>query len=180
MTRNETTKILAILEATYPTFYKDKNDKELNDVVSIWSEMFKEEPYELVTMILKEVIATSEYPPTIATIKNKIKEISIIDEESNSELWEKLLKAIRNGYYGAVDEFNKLPGIVKEFVGSPRQLQELAEMDSDTIHSVVKGQFLKQIEIIKERQRAKEQLSPDIKRLLFGNKNETLKAIDDI
>ncbi len=169
MNKLETAKILAILKSTYPSFYKDMKKEDIDNTIIIWTEMFKEEPYELISMILKEVIATSEYPPTIATIKNKIKEIMSVNEESNSELWDKLLKAIsRSGYY-AEEEFSKLPDIVKEYVKSPMQLQELSQMDSDTIHSVVKGQFLRQVDNLKERRKTKETLSPEIRKLIFGN-----------
>lgn len=176
MNRKETAKILAVLEVTYPSFYKDKSEEELNDVVSIWAEMFKEEPYELVATILKDVIATSEYPPTIATIKKKISEIVTVDKESNMDLWNRLLEAIgRSGYY-AEEEYRKLPSILKEFVGNPKQLEELSQMDSETVHSVVKGQFLKQIEILKEREKTKQNLSPELKQLLFGDK----KMLEDV
>ena len=72
-------------------------------------------------------------------------------KESNTELWESLLSAIRNSSYYAEREFEKLPPLIKEFIQSPQQLQSIArEMTSDEIHTVFKGQFLKQIEIIKQ------------------------------
>ena len=175
MNKIETTKILAVLKATYPNFYKDMSKQEINDTINIWSEMFKEEPYELITIVIKEVISTSEFPPTIATIKKKLYELTHTNEESNSELWERLLKAIRNGLYGSEQEFKMLPDIVKEFLGSPEQLREIAEMDSDTIHSVVKGQFLRQIENLKEKVRQKEMMSSDTKKLLFGEDKKLIE-----
>ena len=71
-------------------------------------------------------------------------------QENNSELWDKLLNAIGNSSYHSEEEFEKLPLLVKEYIRSPRQLQEMATMPSDEIHTVVKGQFLKQIEVIKQ------------------------------
>lgn len=175
MDKIETTKILAVLKATYPNFYKDMSKQEINDTINIWSEMFKEDPYELITIVIKEVISTSEYPPTIATIKKKMYELTHTNEESNSELWERLLKAIRNGYYGSEQEFKMLPDIIKEFLGSPEQLRSIAEMDSETIHSVVKGQFLRQIENLKERVRQKEMMSSDTRKLLFGEDKKLIE-----
>lgn len=175
MNKIETAKILAVLKATYPNFYKDMNKQEINDTINIWSEMFKEEPYELISIVIKEVISTSEYPPTIATIKKKIYGLTHIEKESPSELWERLLKAIRNGYYGAEKEFDELPDVVKEFLGSPQQLRSIAEMDSDTIHSVVKGQFLKQIENLQERVKQKEMMSNETRQLLFGENKKMIE-----
>ena len=124
--------------------------EETENMVNLYQTLFKAYTYEEVSKAVIDIINTSEYMPTIATIKNKIYELNHLKEESNSELWEKLLNAIRNGSYHAEEEFDKLPALVKEYVRNPRQLQEYAIMDSDVIHSVVKGQFLKQIETIKQ------------------------------
>ena len=177
MTKQETAQMLAILDATYPNFYKDKSEEEMNGVVAIWSEMFKDCDYELTMFAVKELINTSKYVPTIASIKEKMYDITHTNEESPSELWDKLLVAIRNGYYGAEEEFKKLPDIVKEFVGSPRQLREIAEMDSDTIHSVVKGQFLRQIENLKQRVKEKEMMLPEVRQFLLGEEQKYLENI---
>ena len=45
--------------------------------------------------------------PAIATIKAKIYELKHPQQESNSELWENLLSAIRNSSYYAEREFEK-------------------------------------------------------------------------
>lgn len=180
MTKQETIKMLAILDATYPNFYRDKSEEEMNGVIAIWSEMFKDCDNNLTILAVKELINTSKYVPTIASIKEKMYELTHINEDSSSELWERLLKAIRNGYYGAEEEFKMLPDIVKEFVGSPEQLRSIAEMDSETIHSVVKGQFLRQIENLKERVRQKEMMSSDTRKLLFGEINEERNLLEEI
>ena len=180
MTKLETAKILAILTATYPTFYKDMKDEEMDGVIEIWAEMFKDCDYRLVSLAVKELINSYEYPPTIATIKNKMYELTNTNDTSPTELWDKLLTAIRNGTYGAEVEFEKLPDIVKEFVKSPSQLREMASMDSDVIHSVVKGQFLKQIENLKERIKERNMMLPETKKILLGSTEEEKKAISNI
>ena len=150
MNKNEVLKMLSILQVSYPNFYKGMQKKELQEVVDFYEEMFCDDDSRLVLLALKEVINTSEYPPTIATIKNKMFDLTHKEQYSNDELWDALVKAIgRSGYY-AEEEFEKLPDLVKRYVRSPRQLQELARIDSDIIHSVEKGQFMKQIEKIKQ------------------------------
>lgn len=179
MSREEVLSMLSILRKAYPSFYKDITKQEAEDTVNLYQEMFKDCDSKLVIFALKELINTSEYPPAIATIKKKMYELIKPDVESDSELWEKLLKAIRNGYYGSVEEFNKLPEIIQEFLGSPRQLQEIAEMDSNTIHSVVKGQFLKQIVILKERKKHYEMMLPETRQALYGD-NVSYLTIGDL
>lgn len=150
MNRKEILKMLNILQVSYPNFYKGFSKQELEEAVILYEEMFKDADSKLVFIALKEVINTSEYPPTIATIKNKMFDLTHKEQYSNDELWNALVKAIgRSGYY-AEEEFDKLPDLVKRYVRSPHQLQELARLDSDIIHSVEKGQFMKQIEKIKQ------------------------------
>ena len=38
-------------------------------------------------------------------------------------------------------EFDKLPPVIQRLVGAPSQLQEWAQMDSDTVNSVVASNF---------------------------------------
>lgn len=164
MIKEEVLKILAVLETAYPNFYKNCTSAEVDQIVTLYQLMFKDCNYRLVSMAITELINTFKYPPTVADIKEKMYELTTHDtEQSATELWDKLLKAIRNGYYGAEEEFKKLPDEVKEFLKSPIHLRELSETDSSTIHTVVKGQFLKQIEIIKKRRKADSMMHPDTK-----------------
>lgn len=150
MKKNEILKIVMILKTSYPYAFKDMSEEDVEGMVNLYQEMFKEYTYQEVSQAVKDIINTSEYMPTIATIKGKIYTNKHPNEANNSELWDKLLNAIRNSSYHSEEEFEKLPDIIKAYVGSPTQLQEMAIMDSDVIHSVVKGQFLKQIELLKE------------------------------
>ena len=168
MNRQEILSMLTILKRAYPNFYKNFTKQEAEETVLLYEEMFKDYDSRIVLIAVKELINTYEYPPTIATIKNKIYSLSNINEESDLDLWEKLLKAIRNGTYGSEKEFELLPQIIKDYLKSPYQLQELASMNSDDIHSVVKGQFLREIKILKERKKEIDKLSPEMKTLLTG------------
>ena len=141
-------------------------DRQLDqETLTMWLSFFKENTIEEFKSAVNQHIRTSSKFPTVSDIKSKIYTLSN-KEESNSDLWEKLLIAIRNGIYGADDEFKKLPKPIQRFVGSPKQLTEISLMDSETIHSVVKGQFLKQIEYIKQSIKEQELMSPQTKALL--------------
>lgn len=150
MSRKEISKIILILRTSYPYAFKDMGEEEITNMVELYEEMFKDNTYEEVSRAIKCIVNTNEYMPTIATIKTKIYELKQPKQESNSELWDSLLNAIGNSSYHSEEEFEKLPLLVKEYIRSPRQLQEMATMPSDEIHTVVKGQFLKQIEVIKQ------------------------------
>lgn len=153
MNKNDVLKMLSVLQISYPNFYKGFSKQQLESTVNLYEEMFKEDDPKLVLSALKQVINTSEYPPTIATIKNKMYEMTHHNEIDNNDLWDSLVRAIQNSSYHSEEEFKKLPELVKEYIRSPRQLQEMASMESEVIHSVCKGQFMRQIEIIKQRKK---------------------------
>lgn len=176
MNREDAIKVLSILKASYPNFYKDMSKQDGLNTIALYQEMFEDCDTGLVVLAIKELINSFRYPPTIADIKNKMYELcNKNNDKSPTELWDKLLKAIRNGYYGYLEEYEQLPSEVKEFLKDPNQLRELASMDSNTIHSVVKGQFLKQIEIIKQRTKDSSMMLPETKRMISTS---TCKLID--
>jgi hypothetical protein len=141
-------------------------DKELDqETLELWLQFFKEDNIDNFKNAMDEHIRTNNKFPTIADIKSNIYKNTHI-QINNNELWDALVKAISRSSYYAEEEFDKLPELVKRYVRSPYQLQEMASMDSDVIHSVVKGQFMKQIEKIKEDYKSGE---------IVGRKNNLLQ-----
>ena len=176
MTRDETLQILALLRASYPAFYSKFGKSELEGIANLWTEMFEHDDFNIVKCAMKELISShSGYPPDIAALKNKIKEICLTasGEPTNEELWLMLKKAVSNGYYGAKEEFEKLPPVLKRYVGSPHTLTELACIESDTFDTVTHGQFLKQINAIKEREEYSKRMPEEVKVLI----NSTYKPL---
>lgn len=58
MTRDETLKIMAVLKATYPNFYKDMTRRDAEGVVALWTDMFSEDSYNAVAAAVKAFIAS--------------------------------------------------------------------------------------------------------------------------
>lgn len=143
MTYEETLAIMSVLKAAYPNYYRDMRKTDAESVVSLWAEMFKEDPAELVAVAVKAHIANDAkgFPPHIGAIRNAIAKIKQPDEMTEIEAWGYVLKALRNSNYNAAEEFEKLPVIVRRLVGTPNQLREWAMMDSDTVNSVVSSNF---------------------------------------
>lgn len=143
MTRDETIDLLSVLKAAYPSFYRDMTRKDADHVIDLWFDMFKDEPAGLVALAIKRHIATDTkgFPPHIGAIKDAIVKIQQPDEMTEIEAWGLVQKALRNGYYGAQEEFDKLPPVVQRLVGSPNQLREWAMMDTTTVSSVVASNF---------------------------------------
>lgn len=72
MTKSEATKILAILTAAYPNFYKNLSVEEANGVVSVWTIQFANIPADIIFMAVNKAISSCKYPPSIAEVKERI------------------------------------------------------------------------------------------------------------
>lgn len=164
MTREEIIVILKILKTSYPNFYKDMTKEDMVNTISIWSEMFENDNLNLVKVSVKELIQTLKFPPTIADIKQKMYELTN-KETLPTDLWASLKKAISNSAYHSEEEFEKLPPECKMFIRNPRQLKELSQNDAEINNTVVKGQFLKQIETIQKRIKEDKQMLPEAKKI---------------
>ena len=145
MTREETIKVLAVLKAAYPAFYRGMKADVLNGIVNLWASQFEGDDYKTVGAAVQAHIATDTkgYPPHIGAIKEAIRKITQPDEMSEMEAWGYVASALRNSGYNSVTEFDKLPPVVRRIVGSPSQLREWAMMDSDTVQSVVQSNFMR-------------------------------------
>lgn len=145
MNQKETIAVLAVLKTAYPQFYRGLSPQELQETVTLWSEMFAAEDFQVVKAAVKAHIATDAkgYPPHIGAIKAAIRKITQPDEMSEMEAWGYVASALRNSGYNSVAEFDKLPPVVRRIVGSPSQLREWAMMDSDTVQSVVQSNFMR-------------------------------------
>lgn len=143
MTYDETLAIMAVLKAAYPNFYKDMKRSEAEGIVSLWTEMFRDEPAEVVAVAVKAHIANDKkgFPPHIGAIKEAILKLKRPDEMTEIEAWGYIQRATRNSIYNAVEEYKKLPELLQRLVGSPQQLRDWALMDADVVHSVVASNF---------------------------------------
>ena len=154
MTRDETLTVLAVIRAAYPAFYNKANKQDIDISVNLWSEMFADDDYNIVQYALKQLIADhSGYPPDIAALKTKIKEViqAATGAPTHEDLWQMLKSAAQNSGYCYEEEFAKLPPVLQRFLGSPHALHDLAVIDVQTFNTVYHGQFLKQIPTIEAR-----------------------------
>ena len=143
MTRDDTLDLLSILKAAYPNFYRDMTRKDADQVISLWFEMFKDEPVELVALAVKAHISTDKkgFPPHIGAIKDAIVKIQQPDEMTEIEAWNIVRSAIRSYSWDAKEQFDKLPPVLQRLVGSPNQLMEWGQMEADEVATVVASNF---------------------------------------
>lgn len=161
MTREETASMLTILKTAYPSFYSKMKSRDGELTLELWSEMFRNDPVEIVKFALYKLIeGHNGFPPDIADVKAKVNEIisASTGDPTDEELWIILKKAIEKGIYDAKEEFEKLPPVLQRYCGSPETIRELATGDTDILNTVTHGQFMKQIGTMRERQKFEDEL----------------------
>ena len=145
MDREETRKILAVLKAGYPNFYKDLKKTDADQIIDLWATMFADEPAAVVVEAVKSLMCTLKYPPTIADVKERISMIIHPQEMTEMEAWNKVRNAI--SYYNAKENFDRLPPILQKVVGNSEQLRIWAQMDSETVDSVIQSNFMRSYKV---------------------------------
>ena len=176
MTREETIELLMMVQAAFPN-YKPP-DKTV--AVNTWFLMLADYPYQQVQMALKAYIATdtSGFVPSIGQIIDKMQMINSHAEQNEMEAWSLVSKALRNGNYKSKEEFEKLPDLVKEAVGSPENIHNWAQSDIKSVESVIQSNFIKSYRLVVNRQKEIQKLPKEIKAMISGNKNCDGKRIE--
>ncbi|MCB6992411.1 hypothetical protein LI177_02790 [bacterium 210820-DFI.6.37] len=175
MSENDIKKLLAALSLNYPATYRDMRKEDKITLVRLWMDAFGNLDTEIVWQALRNYIKTNKYPPNIAGMQEQIDLLTARD--NTDELWQALMKAIRNSGRDARAEFERLPEECKTFVGSPAELRALGNTDLTTVNTVTRGQFYKRVEVIQARDKAREQLPEQVQRALnkvprIGGKND--------
>ena len=153
MDMTETRRILAAIQAIYPSFTKDRDPAVLSRV---WQQVFANTPYPLVNQALNAFIATDTkgFPPTPGALNAFIRKARQLQGPTEDDAWIKVYKAISRGLYNSREEFDKLPPDIQKIVGNPRMLFEWAHMDSDDVNKVIAAHF-------KRSWRARQELQQD-------------------
>ena len=174
MTREQVGKLLMTIQAYYPNY--NPPDKEIT--LNAWHIMLAEYPEELVLQALRACIATntSGFAPDVGQIMSKIQTISQPQELDGMAAWGLVSKALRNGTYGAVEEFNKLPPLVKQAVGMPDNLKNWATSDYQTIETVIQSNFLRTYETVVKRANEINRMPDNIKSLIEKANANSYKA----
>ncbi len=170
MTREDTIKILSVLRGAYPAFYRDITKQEAESTIALWEGMFDEEPYEIVAAAVKAFIAGDGkgFPPAIGQIKERIRQITQPEGMTEMEAWGYVAKALRNGYYGAQEEFDKLPPEVQAVVHDPGQLKQWSMSPSDEVETVIASNFMRSFRAKQKASKEYMALPTEVKRLMIS------------
>ena len=122
---------------------------------------------------VKKTIIESPYPPTIHDIrKNAIELTNPTTQKTAIEAWNEAYKMICNGAYMTQEEFEQHSTEVQKFFGSTTQLRAYAT-NVDFNMDVVRSNFLKQYDVIVNRER-QQKLLPEKMQKMMGDLAEKL------
>jgi hypothetical protein len=160
MTREEVQKILMGIQLAFPNYHIENKSM----TIDMWLQFMSDFSYEQVFLALKNYIMTdtSGFAPSIGKLVSIINKPSELSELTEAEAWALVSKAIRNGAYHSVEEFEKLPTNVQKAVGSPNQLYIWAT-DNDYNDSVVMSLFQKNYRNLCNRQKEIRLLPPEMR-----------------
>ena len=164
MTRDETKKILMTVQASYPNF----NPPDKTVTINTWFLLLKDNEYLAIEQALRAYITTdtSGFAPNIGQLLDKLHAIQSPQELNEMEAWSLVSKALRNGYYGAVEEFDKLPPLVQKAVGSPDNLRNWSQTDVKAIETVIQSNFMRSYAAIVKREYEIKKMPADVQALI--------------
>lgn len=174
MTEGEAKKLFAVMTVAYPNYRID----DIEYTAKIWADFLGGYSYEQANMALRTYITTdtSGFAPSVGEIVAKIQLVSQPQELDGMAAWGLVSKALRNGTYGAVEEFNKLPPLVRQAVGMPDNLKNWATSDYQTIETVIQSNFLRTYETIVKRETEISRMPDNIKSLIEKTNVNSYKA----
>lgn len=174
MNRQETTQIITLLAGNYNSIAeKSKEQKQM--MLNTWQECLGDLDYKLVLQAVKKTIIESPYPPTIHDIrKNAVEMANPTNARTPIEAWEEAYKMICNGSYMTQEEFEQHSPEVQKFFGSTTQLRAHAT-NVDFNMDVVRSNFLKQYEILVEREK-QQKLLPEQMQQMIGQLSEKMNV----
>lgn len=184
MNRTETAKILALLQSEYPNSFSKLTEEQMNLKLELWASEFVNDPFIAVYTALRMYMETGvQFAPNIGQIRKRMQLQKDQSELSEGEAWAMVSKACRNGSYGYMKEFSKLPPIVQKAVGRAEQLREWASMDESQVQTVVASNFMRSFRAEKERQNETDIYPPALKTMInqlkFAQKENTLIDIGE-
>lgn len=114
MNRSETYKILTMLEVAYEKFEVTSNETKLE----LWHDMLSDLDYQLALTVVKKHILTEHFPPTIASIRKNVSDITAPSTQLTAmQGWEEVMRAVKKfGRYQEKEALESMSPITRRIV----------------------------------------------------------------
>lgn len=121
MTKEEATKILAVLTAAYPHAYKNISIDEADGIVTVWAIQFAKIPADIVFMAVNKCISSCKFPPSISEVKDKVSDLHWDAYTAISGIRAEMMNE------GVYSEYKRIYDVTKDYKFSKSE-PELSEM----------------------------------------------------
>lgn len=169
MDKPETMRILAILRVAYPNFYRAMGADDYRDTVMLWCDLFKDDPFALVSAAVKTFLATDEkgYPPHIGAIKAAMSNLARPAALTEAEAWNVVRGKM--SCYATHADFLSLPPVLQRAVGSASQLCQWAMSDLKNL-PVIQSNFMRSYRSALEAEQQRARIPKDVLALMEANR----------
>lgn len=139
--------VLAVLKAAYPQHYRGLSDGDIRAMATLWASMFEETFADVMQAVKAHIVTDARgFCPTIGAVKEQLarmRESRRGGALTEHEAWELVRQALKNGYYGAQQEFAKLPPVVQKILGGSSQLRDWAMLPDEQVNTVIASNFMR-------------------------------------
>lgn len=176
MTKDETRKLLMMINAAFPNF-KVENP---NETVDVWQWALEEYPANAIIGALQIYIKTNTtgFAPSVSQLIG----CAYAPKENNSlsegEAWALVKRAIQDGNYHAEERFNELPEVVQKAVGSPNMIHQWAGTDSSEVNTVIMSNFQRAYKTVLQREQFNERVPEALSELVMKVTERMPKMIE--
>lgn len=174
MNKAETLKILTVLQVSYPAFYKNMTDQDIDTAVDLWHSRFQNEPYQLVDAAVRALIDGDEkgYPPNIGAVKGYIRRLTQQEEMSEAEAWAIASKAVQSfDWTHPQKTFDALPERIQKAIGSVSVMVEWGKSPVEQFNTVIASNFQRSYRAIAAREKEYNALPEDVRLMISGISN---------
>ena len=182
MTREETIKLLQIIQAAFPKW--EVTDK--TGLIDVWTNVCADDDFNALQVGLRNYIVndTSGFAPSIGQIRNGVKQVAEQGDDTE-EMIGLLRKAIKNGNYGYTEEYALLPPTLQKAIGCAENIRAWAAQPKEQFESITLSAVRRAYRATKEHEENVRSVLPVTEHLIEQGKQnvvelETPKAVPQI
>ena len=165
MTSDDINTIMDLLIAAYgEKSYPIDDPKKMAKISNLWSVMFADDNPAEVLIAVKDCIATLQFLPKIADIKQRISANRLAGQMTEMEAWAIIRDAVERSTSReeAQKIYDRLPKIIQRTVGSASQLRGWRIVDDDQFETVVASNCMRTYKMLAQREAGYHALPTDI------------------
>lgn len=185
MTKNETSKLLIYLRASYPAHYMKFTDTDYEAMIDAWTVTLNDYDFNAVFAGAQAFVATDRagFPPSVGQILGCMQQAAKapIRQMTGAEMWDLVYKALENlDWMHPEREYEKLPRIAQKIVGSPAALKEIAAMPTTDVMIGERARFIHRFESYMEQENHYEEIPQNVRDMIAEHSPKYVPVNPDI